>query len=128
MRRRLPRGLTLIEMVVVIAIMTLLMSAVGVYAIGQLTPARTSTAKLDVKNALSALEMYRGTFGKYPAPSEGFAPLVKARTLKSLPKDPWGHVLTWSLRDGEPVVVSRGADGEAGGEGEAADISSADPE
>ena len=44
--------------------------------------------------------------------------------MKSLPKDPWGFPLTYSLKDGEPVVTSLGADGQTGGVDENADLSS----
>ena len=70
--------------------------------------------------------MYRGTHGRYPLEHEGFRALVKAKLLKQPPKDPWGHALTYALRDGEPVVISLGADGAPGGDEDAADISSLD--
>jgi general secretion pathway protein G len=120
--------MTLIEIIVVITIISMLMSAVGIYALGMLRQSQVRTAKMDVRSALSALDVYRATHGHYPDPSEGFAPMVKTRALKSLPKDPWGHPLSWELRDGEPVVTSLGADGLKGGTDENADLSSADPE
>lgn len=126
MHRR--RGLTLIEVIVVIAIVSMLMGAVGVYALGTWTDSQRKTARLDVQNARMALDAYRVSRGAWPEPSQGFAPLVKARTLKQLPRDPWRHPLTWRLEDGEPVVMSFGADGAPGGDGDAADITTADPE
>lgn len=113
---RRPRGLTLIEMIVVIAILSLLMSAVGVYALGQYIDSQKKTARLDVRNAAAALDTYRVTYGRYPDPAQGFAPVVAARILKATPKDPWGQPLTWELHDGEPVVTSWGADEAPGGE------------
>ena len=128
MTKRSRRGLSLIEIIVVITIISMLMSAVGVYAMGVYRESQVRTAKMDVKSALTALEVYRGSHGRYPDPSEGFAPVIKARALKSVPKDPWGHPLLWDLKDGEPVVVSLGADGMKGGADENADLSSADLE
>lgn len=113
---RHPRGLTLIEMIVVIAILSLLMSSVGVYALGQYVESQKRTARLDVGNAAAALETYRVTYQRYPDPAQGFAPLVAAKILKTTPKDPWGQSLTWALRDGEPVVTSWGPDEVAGGD------------
>jgi general secretion pathway protein G len=121
-RRRHPRGLSLIEIVVYITIVAMLMSAVAIYAVGAHKNAQVDTARLDVKNALTALELYRASKGSYPEPSAGFAPLIKARVIKTIPLDPWGHALTWELRDGEPVVTSLGADGQPGGTDEAADL------
>lgn len=126
--RRSRRGLSLIEIVVVITIIAMLTAAVAVYAIGVQRSSQRSTARLDVKNALTALELYRAMHGRYPEPSEGFAPLLKAKTLKSEPRDPWGTPLRWSLVDGEPVVASLGADGAVGGKDEASDITSAQTE
>ena len=128
MKRRSRRGISLIEIIVVITIISMLMSAVGVYALGVYRESRVRTAKMDVRAALSGLDVYRASHGHYPDPSEGFAPIVKTRALKTLPKDPWGHPLTWDLRDGEPVVTSLGADGLKGGTDENADLSTADPE
>lgn len=129
MNRTHRRGLTLIEIIVVIAIVSMLMGAVAVHAIGQERQARRSTARLDVRNTRDAFELHRLTTGGYPSPNDGFAPLLKSRALRvAPPKDPWGHALSWSLRDGEPVVVSYGADGAPGGEDDAADISSLDVE
>jgi general secretion pathway protein G len=81
-RRRSPRGLSLIEIIVYITIVSMLMAAVAVYAVGAHTNAQRDTALLDVKSAASALDMYRATKGTYPDPADGFAPLVKARVLK----------------------------------------------
>lgn len=121
------RGLTLIEIVVVIAILAMLMAAVTTYAIGIEQDSRRTTALMDVRNVRDAFELYRLSAGGYPDPREGVEPLVKRRALKvAPPKDPWGHALSWSLREGEPVVVSFGADGAPGGEGDAADITSLD--
>lgn len=125
-RRRSPRGLSLIEIIVYITIVSMLMAAVAVYAVGAHRNAQRDTALLDVKNAANALDMYRATKGNYPDPADGFAPLVKARVLKHVPKDPWGHELVWALRDGEPVVTSLGADGETGGTDDAEDLTSLD--
>ncbi len=125
-RRRQPRGLSLIEIIVYITIVAMLLSAVSVYAIGVHKAAQRKTAWLDARSAADALEMYRGAHGRYPPEHEGFTALVKAKVLKQPPKDPWGHALTYALRDGDPVVTSLGADGAPGGEEDNADISSLD--
>ena len=117
MRRRLhSRGVSLIEIIVYIAIVSMLMAAVGVYAVGVQQDSMRRTAEMDVRTALDALEMYRGSRGKYPDQSEGFVALLKARVLKAEPKDPWGNKLVYALRDGEPTVTSLGADGSPGGD------------
>ncbi|MDP1827725.1 MAG: type II secretion system protein GspG [Archangium sp.] len=127
-RQRSRRGISLIEIIVVITIISMLMSAVGVYALGVHRTAQINTARMDVRNAASALDVYRASHGRYPDPSEGFAPVIKSRALKTAPMDPWHHPLSWELRDGEAVVISLGADGVKGGVDDNADLSSSDPE
>jgi general secretion pathway protein G len=127
-KQRNARGLGLIEIVVYITIVAMLMSAVAVFAIGVQQSSQIDAARLDIKNAEAALEVYLAQKGRYPDPSEGFAPLVKMRALKKVPKDPWGNELFWELRDGSPVVWSYGADGVKGGVDRDADLSSADVE
>ena len=78
--------MTLIEIVVVITITAMLMSAVGVYALGTFKSSKVSAARLDVQNALASLEVYLAMKGRYPV--DGFAPVIKIRALKSTPKDP----------------------------------------
>lgn len=128
MRRHRSRGLSLIEIVVVIAIISTLMAAVGVYALGEYEHTQRETAGMDVRNAVEALEVYKLHHGHYPDPSHGFDPLVKSRELKRTPKDPWGNPLLWALENGAPVARSLGSDGVPGGEGMAADVSSAELE
>jgi general secretion pathway protein G len=123
---RSRRGLSLIEIIVVITIISMLMSAVGVYALGQYKESQRNLAKLDVRNASIALDLYRASQGRYPDPADGFVPLLKAHALKELPKDPWGNALVWKLVGGDPVVTSLGADGAPGGVDDAADVSTAE--
>lgn len=127
-RHRHPRGLSLIEIIVYITIVSMLMAGVAVYAVGVHRDSMRRTAELDVRTALDALEIYRGSRGRYPDQRDGFGVVVKARMLKEPPKDPWGNALTYALRDGEPVVTSYGADGAPGGDDDNADITSSTPQ
>lgn len=128
MLSRKPRGLTLIEMVVVITILSLLMAAVGVYAVGVLVGAKHDVAQQDLRTALISVEMFKARRNRYPSTDEGFAAMVEAKVLKKLPKDPWGGALGYALEAGEPVVTSLGADQLPGGTGDNADLSSRDLE
>ncbi len=123
-RARRRRGMSLIEMLVVIAIMGMLMGAVAFYAVEQWHRANRTTAAMDVRTTLQALDIYRLQRGRYPQEGEGLRPLVEAKVLPRLPKDPWGTPLAYSLAGGTPVIVSYGADGAPGGDGADADISS----
>ncbi|MCE9666697.1 type II secretion system major pseudopilin GspG [Myxococcus stipitatus] len=125
-RRRSRRGMTLIEIMVVITILGLIAAAVGVAVIPQLEAARRDRASLDIKNIQSALKLYYTKKGKYPDTATGLNGLVEVQALETLPKDPWNNDYVYLNEGGKPVIISYGADGTAGGEGNDADISSAD--
>lgn len=122
MKQHRRRGMTLIEIVVVIAITTMLMSAVGLYAIGQWRESQVNVAKTELKTLEAGLDTYLALAGRYPDPSQGFAPLLERRVIKEPPVDPWGNAFTWTLVDGAPVITSFGADGKPGGDSFDADL------
>ncbi|MCU0701260.1 MAG: type II secretion system protein GspG [Myxococcaceae bacterium] len=121
-RRR--RGFNLLEVVVAIAIITMLSSAVGVYAIARYRDSRVDVARTELETLEGQLDAYLALTGHYPEPSKGFGPLVERRLVKELPVDPWGQPFTWRLVNGVPVVTSLGEDGAEGGEGYDADLHS----
>ena len=123
-RRR--RGMTLIEIMVVITILGLIMAAVGVSVISTLEDAKRDTARLDIKNIQSALKIYYTKKGKYPDTGTGLRALVEMRSLEKIPQDPWGHDYVYLNEGDTPVITSYGADGTQGGESRDADISSRD--
>ncbi|MFY2557645.1 type II secretion system major pseudopilin GspG [Corallococcus terminator] len=125
-RRRNRRGMTLIEIMVVITILGLIAAAVGVAVIPQLEAARRDRASLDIKSIQGALKLYYTKKGKYPDTSSGLNALVETQSLEQMPKDPWNNDYVYLNEGGKPVIISYGADGTAGGEGNDADISSAD--
>lgn len=125
MRFSRRRGMALIEVVVVIAIITMLMSAVAVYAIGQLRESRVTTAKNELKTLENALDSYFAITGRYPDAQQAFGPLLERRVLRDPPVDPWGNPFRYSLVNGVPVVSTLGADGAEGGTDDAADLSTA---
>ncbi|HZI09269.1 MAG TPA: type II secretion system major pseudopilin GspG [Myxococcus sp.] len=124
--RRRNRGMTLIEIMVVITILGLIAAAVGVAVIPQLEQARRDRAALDIKNIQGAMKLYYTKKGKYPDTASGLNALVETQALESMPKDPWNNDYVYINEGGKPVIISYGADGTAGGEGSDADISSAD--
>ncbi len=124
--RRRSRGMTLIEIMVVITILGLIAAAVGVAVIPQLEQARRDRASLDIKNIQGAMKLYYTKKGKYPDTASGLQALVETQALEQMPKDPWNNDYVYINEGGKPVIISYGADGTAGGEGSDADISSAD--
>jgi general secretion pathway protein G len=125
-RRRAPRGMTLIEIIVVITILSLLMAAVGVAVIPRLEEAKVDTAKMDIGNIGNALKTYYAKKGNYPDTGAGLKALVDTQILERQPVDPWGHEYQYVLEGGKPNVFSYGKDGTTGGVEYDADISSKD--
>ena len=125
-QRRRQRGMTLIEIMVVITILGLIMAAVGVAVIPKLDEAKQDTARLDIANINQALKLYYTKKGKYPDTGTGLRALVDTNNLERIPTDPWGKEYVYMNEGGKPVIISYGADGTAGGEGPDADVSSKD--
>jgi general secretion pathway protein G len=135
--RRAQRGFTLIELMVVLAIIGVLAALVVPNVLGRADDARVTAARTDVNNLMQALKLYRLDNQQYPTAEQGLAALViKPSTnpvpanwkpyIDKLPNDPWGRpyqYLNPGLK-GEVDVLSLGADGQAGGEGKNADIGS----
>lgn len=125
-RNRRRRGMTLIEIMVVITILGLIAAAVGIAVVPQLEAAKRDRAALDIKNIQSGLKLYYTKKGSYPDTGTGLRALVETNVLEDVPKDPWGNDFVYLNEGGKPVIVSYGADGTAGGEGSDADVSSRD--
>jgi general secretion pathway protein G len=69
-------------------------------------------------------KIYHRTMGRFPTEEEGFTPLLQARVLEAVPSDPWGRPYVYQFNNERTGIVSFGADGVPGGEGEDADINS----
>ncbi|WP_395857827.1 type II secretion system major pseudopilin GspG [Cystobacter fuscus] len=127
-RRHRARGMTLIEIMVVITILGLIMAAVGVAVIPQLDQARQRRARMDFHALRDALKVYYAKKGRFPDTATGLRELVDHHILETLPKDPWGNEYIYMKEGGKPRITTYGGDGTAGGEGSDADLCSCDPE
>jgi general secretion pathway protein G len=125
-RQRRARGMTLIEIIVVITILSLLMAAVGVAVIPQLEQAKVDRAKMDIQNIQNALKTYYAKKGNYPDTGVGLKALVDAQILEREPLDPWDTPYTYMKEGSSPVIISYGKDKSPGGTETDADISSKD--
>jgi general secretion pathway protein G len=137
-RRRNPRkGLSLVEMIVVLAIIALVAVLIVPNVIGRPDEARVTVAKTDLKTISAALRMYRLDNGSYPTTEQGLAALVTRPTLPplapnwsaegylpELPVDPWDRPYVYRApgQTGPFDLISHGKDGVAGGEGLDADL------
>lgn len=127
-------GFTLMELLVVLAILGLLMSLVGPRVLNQLGGAKTKTAAIQIKDLEQALEMYKLDVGRFPSTSEGLTALVSKPSgstgwngpyLKSdVPLDPWNKEYHYKYpgEHAELDIFSYGQNGAPGGEGEDADV------
>jgi general secretion pathway protein G len=132
-RLRAERGLTLVEIMVVIAILGTLMTIVTVNVFSQLSRANVDNTVLQMKKVGSDLDMYAAKHkGKYPTTSEGLSAASKYFSDNKVPADAWGNDFQYfapATNCSRPYeLVSYGADGQQGGEEFDADISSCNPE
>jgi general secretion pathway protein G len=129
---RKSRGFTLIELLVVLAILTLLAGLVGPRVLNQLGGAKSKTAGVQIADLDKSLELFKLDVGRYPTTEEGLDALVKKPSAANgwngpylkggVPTDPWGRPYRFANASGKLEVLSLGADGAPGGEGESADI------
>ena len=131
-------GFTLMELLVVLAILGLLMSLVGPRVLNQLGGAKTKTAAIQIKDLEQALEMYKLDVGQFPSTEQGLNALAEKPAgvvgwngpyLKSdVPVDPWKREYYYKYpgERGELDIFSYGQNGSPGGEGEDSDVGSWD--
>ena len=130
-RLRRDAGLTLIEIMVVIAILGLLMTVVAVNVAGSLQEGYVDTTKLQMEKIKGNLQMYAvKNKGKYPTTSEGLDAAAKYFPDNKVPTDAWGNEFQYyspGTNSDEPFeLISLGRDGSEGGEDYDADIKSWD--
>jgi len=130
--RKSGKAFTIIEVMAVIVIIGILASIVAVNVIGYTEKARVNATKASLKTLHHAVIQFKFDTGRYPTEEAGLLELVEQPTdleTTKVPKDAWGHDFVYQLNpdSGKPfVVISYGADGQEGGEGNNADLYSTD--
>lgn len=130
-------GFTLVELLVVIVILGLLMSIVALNVLPAQDKAMATKARADIATLEQAVEQFRLDTMTYPSGADGLQALLtppaglarpelyqRGGYIKKLPADPWGRPYLYAQpgQRGAFDIMSYGADGAPGGEGENADI------
>ena len=131
------RGFTLVELLVVLAILGLLVGLVGPQVMKTLGTSKTKTARIQVESLAGSLDMYRLDVGRYPSTEEGLQALVEkpgdagncnGPYLKKADSalDPWGQPYGYTSpgEHGSFDLFTLGRDGNNGGDGEDQDVTS----
>jgi general secretion pathway protein G len=127
-------GFTLLELLVVVAIIGLLVGYVAPRYFGQVGKSEIATAKAQIDALDKAVEQYRLDTGRYPTTELGLAALVTKPAneakwngpylKKAVPADPWGKPYAYKQpgEHGDFDLVSYGKDGAPGGTGDNSDL------
>ena len=135
--KTLKKGFTLLELLIVIVIIGLLVSLVSINVLPSLNQAYLEKTKADISRIEQAIVMFKINEGTYPSQTQGLESLVKdpgdlkrpfmypqGGYINRLPTDPWGndylYIFPGTLNTYD--ILSLGADGQPGGEGENKDI------
>ena len=131
----LSQGFTLVELLVVLAILGLLVGLVGPQVMKTLGSSKTKTAGIQIADLSGALDIYRLEVGRYPTTSEGLQALVEAPgdsknwngpylKKSQVPKDPWGFDYEYRSpgEHGAFDIWTLGADNREGGDGQDQDV------
>lgn len=137
-RWRRVSGFTFIEVLVVIVVIAVLATLVAPNLFRNVGDARVATARTQIETFGTALDAYRLDNGRYPSTAQGMGALWERPSIeppanwkspylrKAVPKDPWGnsyvYVAPGRVNPQSYDLLSYGADGRVGGEGENADI------
>lgn len=134
-KTRKQRGVTLIEMLVVMTIIALFAALVAPRLLNKSDTARVTAARAQINSFMTALGTYKLDTGLYPTTEMGLQALrTRPQGVnqwqgpylpQEIPKDPWGNEYVYkypSDQGDEPEIICYGADGQPGGEGIHADI------
>lgn len=130
---RNSRGMTLMEILIVLAIIGTLMAFLIPQVTSRLDKAKVSQSKIAIGQVINALNLYYTDCGKYPSSLEGLAKADPECSnwgpepyMKNTPKDAWNREFQYSLDGNQYTIKSLGADGREGGDGYGKDLTQDD--
>ncbi len=125
------KGFTLVEIIIVLALVVMLGSYAGVKLIGMFNKGKQDIAKAQIAGFGQALQAYYLSHSTYPQTAQGLQALISKPSSgkipenypeggyfgkKEIPKDPWGNEYRYECNDGQNYVISSdGPDGQSGG-------------
>lgn len=129
-------GFTLMELLVVMAIIALLVALIAPRLFGQVSSSQIKATKAQIELLSRALDSFRLDTGRYPSQSEGLRALIEKPqgvsvwggpylSKRQVPKDPWGADYIYAKPPSHGIdydLYSLGSDSKPGGDGDAADI------
>jgi general secretion pathway protein G len=126
-QRRSEAGFTLVEVLVVVAIIGLLMGLVGPRVLNYLSDSKVKTARIQIQGFSAALDLYYLDNGRYPTAAEGLGALTQRPdgaaswngpylNGNSVPKDPWGRPYVYKFPGQQSAyeIISLGPEGREG--------------
>ena len=140
---RVRKGFTMVELMAVLVIIGLLAGVVAINVLGKIDKAKVTTTKTSLKMLHNAVIQFKLDTGRFPTEEEGLSVLVTPPSdvtnypeggyleTTEVSKDGWKNEFIYQLypESGKPfVIISYGADGEEGGEGNDTDLYSTDAE
>lgn len=132
--RKRDRGITLIELVVVMVIIALFATLVGQRVFRNVDKAKQTAAREQIAQFESTLDLFRLDVGRYPTTEEGLQALqVKPSNVEGwdgpylkqdVPVDPWGHPYVYRCpgQHSDFDLMAMGLDGQEGGDGTNSDV------
>lgn len=128
--RKREKGFTLVEIMIVLALVVMLGSYAGVKLIGMFNKGKQDIARTQIAGFGQALQAYYLAHSYYPTTAQGLRALISRPSAgkvpenypeggylgkKELPKDPWGNEYRYACEDGQNfTITSAGPDGQEG--------------
>lgn len=124
------KAMTLLEIMIVLAIVALMASLIGPQLINQLNSSKVKETKIQIAELSKTLDIFYTDCGFYPQEIQALIQKPSGCNnwgpdpyIKKIPKDAWGQEFIYELEGGKPIIISYGEDRREGGSKNAKDLS-----